>query len=123
LFDLVPYELRTALDAALPSHFEAPSGSRVPIDYADPQGPTLAIRVQELFGLTRHPSVADGKIPLRLVLLSPAYRPIQTTRDLPGFWAGSWREVARDLKGRYPKHFWPDDPASARATARAKPRN
>jgi len=122
LFDLVPYGLRASLEAALPSHFEAPSGSRVPIDYADPQGPTLSIRVQELFGLTRHPSVAEGRIPLRLVLLSPAQRPIQTTLDLPGFWAGSWRDVAKDLKGRYPKHFWPDDPAKAQATARAKPR-
>jgi ATP-dependent helicase HrpB len=82
----------------------------------------LEVRVQELFGLDRHPSVAGGKVPLLLVLLSPAHRPIQTTRDLPGFWRGSWKEVAKDLKGRYPKHFWPTDPAAARATARAKPR-
>jgi ATP-dependent helicase HrpB len=77
--------------------------------------------VQELFGLDRHPTIA-GKVPLLMVLLSPAHRPIQTTSDLPGFWRGSWKDVAKDLKGRYPRHFWPDDPASAQATARAKPR-
>jgi len=106
----------------LPSHFDAPSGSRVPIDYAAENGPALEIRVQELYGLNRHPSVANGRIPLLLVLLSPAHRPIQTTRDLPGFWRGSWKDVAKDMRGRYPRHLWPDDPASAQATSRAKPR-
>jgi ATP-dependent helicase HrpB len=119
---LLPWSLRTQMERLLPSHFDAPSGSRAPIDYEAENGPALEIRVQELFGLDRHPSVADGKIPLLLVLLSPAHRPIQVTRDLPGFWRGSWKEVAKDLKGRYPRHFWPDDPLSAQATSRAKPR-
>jgi ATP-dependent helicase HrpB len=122
LDQLVPYPLRQKMEAMLPGHFDAPSGSRLPIDYGGENGPTLSIRVQELFGLDRHPSVAGGRVPLLLVLLSPAHRPIQTTRDLPGFWRGSWREVAKDLKGRYPRHPWPDDPIAAPPTARAKPR-
>ena len=100
----------------------APSGSSAPIDYEAENGPALEIRVQELFGLDRHPAVGGGKIPLLLVLLSPAHRPIQITRDLPAFWRGSWKDVAKDLKGRYPRHFWPDDPVAAQATNRAKPR-
>ncbi len=119
---LLPWAQRAEIERLLPSHFHAPSGSHVPIDYEAENGPALEIRVQELFGLARHPAVADGKVPLLLVLLSPAHRPIQTTRDLPGFWRGSWTDVAKDLKGRYPRHFWPEDPASAQATARAKPR-
>jgi len=122
LDQLVPWSRRTEIDRLLPSHFGAPSGSSAPIDYEAENGPTLEIRVQELFGLDRHPSVAGGKIPLLLVLLSPAHRPIQVTRDLPSFWRGSWKEVAKDLKGRYPRHFWPDDPISAQPTNRAKPR-
>ena len=123
LFDLLPWARRAEMETLLPSHFAAPSGSRVPIDYTAENGPVLAIRVQELFGLDTHPAIANGKIPLLLSLLSPAHRPIQTTRDLPGFWRGSWRDVARDLKGRYPRHPWPDDPLSAPATNRAKPRS
>jgi ATP-dependent helicase HrpB len=119
---VLPWNRRAEIDRLLPSHFEAPSGSRVPIDYEAENGPALEIRVQELFGLDRHPAVAAGKVPLLLILLSPAHRPIQMTRDLPGFWRGSWREVAKDLKGRYPRHFWPDDPISAQATHKAKPR-
>jgi ATP-dependent helicase HrpB len=119
---LLPWSRRAEIDRLLPSHFDAPSGSHAPIDYEAENGPALEIRVQELFGLDRHPSVAGGKVPLLLVLLSPAHRPIQITRDLPAFWRGSWRDVAKDLKGRYPRHFWPDDPISAQATARAKPR-
>lgn len=122
LFELLPWARRTEIDKLLPSHFEAPSGSRVPIDYDAENGPALEIRVQELFGLDAHPSVANGKVPLLVVLLSPAHRPIQTTRDLPGFWRGSWKDVAKDLKGRYPKHYWPADPLAAQATNRAKPR-
>lgn len=122
LDEQLPWARRSEMDRLLPSHFAAPSGSTVPIDYSGENGPTLEIRVQELFGLDRHPSVAGGKVPLLLVLLSPAHRPIQTTRDLPGFWRGSWKDVAKDLKGRYPKHYWPDDPLAAQATARAKPR-
>ena len=119
---LLPYSLRAEIDRALPSHFDAPSGSRVPIDYAAENGPALEIRVQELYGLNRHPSVANGRIPLLLVLLSPAHRPIQTTRDLPGFWRGSWADVRADMRGRYPKHVWPENPLLAAATSRAKPR-
>jgi ATP-dependent helicase HrpB len=84
--------------------------------------PAIALRVQELFGLSEHPSLAGGRIPLTLHLLSPANRPIQVTRDLPGFWRGSWAAVRSDLRGRYPRHFWPEDPAAAQPTARAKPR-
>ncbi|WP_240230651.1 ATP-dependent helicase HrpB [Devosia lacusdianchii] len=119
---LLPWSPRQEIDRLLPSHFAAPSGSHLPIDYAAENGPALEVRVQELFGLDRHPSVAGGKVPLLLILLSPAHRPIQTTRDLPGFWRGSWRDVAKDLRGRYPRHFWPDDPVNAAATAKAKPR-
>jgi ATP-dependent helicase HrpB len=119
---LLPWDRRAEIERLLPSHFDAPSGSRVPIDYAAENGPAVSIRVQELFGLDRHPSVADGKAPLLLILLSPAHRPIQMTRDLPAFWRGSWKETVKDLKGRYPRHFWPDDPATAQATNRAKPR-
>ena len=120
--DLLPYALRAEIDRALPSHFEAPTGSRISIDYTAVGGPAVELRVQELYGLDRHPSVAGGRIPLTLVLLSPAHRPIQTTRDLPGFWRGSWKDVAKDMRGRYPRHLWPDDPASAAPTTRAKPR-
>ena len=88
----------------------------MPIRY-DGEAPVLAIRVQELFGLDRHPSIAGGTVPLTLELLSPAHRPIQTTRDLPGFWRGSWADVRSDMRGRYPKHVWPDDPLAAAATA------
>ncbi len=119
---LLPWAKRQEIDRLLPSHFSAPSGSHLPIDYAAQNGPTLEIRVQELFGLDRHPAVANGKLPLLVVLLSPAHRPIQTTRDLPGFWRGSWKDVAKDLKGRYPRHYWPDNPLEAAATNRAKPR-
>jgi len=119
---LLPYARRQEIERLLPSHFAAPSGSHLPIDYGAENGPALEVRVQELFGLDRHPSVAGGKVPLLLVLLSPAHRPIQTTRDLPGFWRGSWKDVAKDLKGRYPRHYWPENPLEAAATARAKPR-
>ena len=84
----------------------------MPIRY-DGEWPVLAIRVQELFGLDKHPSIASGTVPLTLELLSPAHRPIQTTRDLPGFWRGSWADVRADMRGRYPKHVWPDDPLAA----------
>ncbi|MFL1876949.1 ATP-dependent helicase C-terminal domain-containing protein, partial [Hansschlegelia beijingensis] len=119
---LVPYDLRRRLDAEAPSHFDAPSGSRLPIDYDAEEGPALDVRVQELFGLQRHPAIAGGQVPLMLRLLSPAQRPIQVTRDLPGFWAGSWKEVRAEMRGRYPKHVWPEDPAAAAPTSRAKPR-
>ena len=122
LHALLPWPLRRRLDAEAPSHFEAPTGSRVPIDYAAEGGPKIAIRVQELFGLARHPAIAGGKIPLVIELLSPAQRPVQTTRDLPGFWRGSYAAVRAEMRGRYPKHPWPDDPLAAPPTRRAKPR-
>ena len=119
---LLPWDQRNELDRLAPSHFEAPTGSKVPIDYAADPGPRIAIRVQELFGLNRHPAIAAGRIPLLVELLSPAHRPIQLTQDLPGFWRGSWVDVKAEMKGRYPKHLWPDDPTQATATRRAKPR-
>jgi ATP-dependent helicase HrpB len=122
LSGLLPYSLRRRLDAEAPTHFEAPSGSRVPIDYEAEEGPKLAIRVQELFGLAQHPSIAGGRVPLVIELLSPAHRPVQVTRDLPGFWRGSYAAVRSEMRGRYPRHPWPDDPLSAPATRRAKPR-
>ncbi|MGD9827695.1 MAG: ATP-dependent helicase HrpB [Hyphomicrobiaceae bacterium] len=119
---LVPWDLRRRLDEAAPTHFTAPTGNRHAIDYAGPDAPALHIRVQELFGTTRHPSLAGGRLPLTLHLLSPAHRPIQITRDLPGFWSGSWAAVRADMRGRYPRHPWPEDPANAAPTHRAKPR-
>lgn len=121
LIALVPHDLQRKIDALAPTHFDAPSGSHVPIRY-DGEAPVLAIRVQELFGLDRHPSIANGTVPLTLELLSPAHRPIQMTRDLPGFWRGSWADVRSDMRGRYPKHVWPENPLEATATSRAKPR-
>jgi ATP-dependent helicase HrpB len=119
---LVLWNLRKRLDAEAPTHFTAPSGSSVPIDYEGEEGPKLAIRVQELFGLAVHPVIAGGRVPLLIELLSPAHRPVQVTRDLAGFWRGSYKDVRADLRGRYPKHPWPDDPLTAPATRRAKPR-
>ena len=118
----LPWELTRRLDEEAPVHFYAPTGTAAPIDYQSEGGPAIALRVQELFGLNAHPSLARGRIPLTLHLLSPAHRPIQITRDLPGFWRGSWAAVRADLRGRYPRHFWPEDPATAAPTNRAKPR-
>lgn len=122
LHALLPWNLRRRLDHDAPTHFAAPSGSRIPIDYSSEDGPKLAIRVQELFGLDRHPTVASGRVPLVIELLSPAHRPVQITRDLPAFWRGSYAAVRAEMRGRYPKHPWPDDPLAAPATGRAKPR-
>ncbi len=119
---LLPWNLKRRLEEEAPPLFEAPTGNRHAIDYESEGAPALHIRVQELFGLKQHPAIAGGKLPLTLYLLSPAHRPIQVTRDLPGFWKGSWAAVKAEMKGRYPKHPWPDDPASAAPTARAKPR-
>ncbi len=122
LHTMLPRELTRRLDAEAPDRFTAPTGSELAIDYSAEAGPTISVKVQELFGLPKHPSVAAGKIPLVLSLLSPAGRPIQVTRDLPAFWRGSWADVKKEMRGRYPKHVWPDDPASAAPTRRAKPR-
>jgi ATP-dependent helicase HrpB len=120
---LLPWPLQRRLDAEAPTHFAAPTGSQVPIDYEAEGGPKIAIRVQELFGLDHHPAIAGGKAPLLIELLSPAHRPVQMTRDLPGFWRGSYAAVRAEMRGRYPKHPWPEDPVAAPATRRAKPRN
>jgi len=122
LMTLLPWELRVRLEREAPTHFEAPTGTMLAIDYEAEQGPTIAVRLQELFGLNTHPSIAKGAVPLVLELLSPAQRPVQVTRDLPGFWRGSYAAVRSDLRGRYPRHPWPEDPASALPTRRVKPR-
>jgi ATP-dependent helicase HrpB len=122
LHNLLPWNQRRALDAEAPTHFEAPTGTRVPIDYEAEGGPSIAIKLQELFGLAQHPSIAGGRVPLVVELLSPAQRPVQVTRDLPGFWRGSYAAVKSEMKGRYPRHPWPDDPLAAAPTRRAKPR-
>ena len=118
----LPWELRARLEREAPTHFEAPTGTMLAIDYEAEQGPTIAVRLQELFGLNTHPSIARGAVPLVLELLSPAQRPVQVTRDLPGFWRGSYAAVRADLRGRYPRHPWPEDPATAQPTRRVKPR-
>ena len=117
---LIPWDRQRALDSAAPARWTAPTGNSFAIDYAAEAGPRVDVRVQEVFGLKVHPTV--GGVPLTLSLLSPGHRPVQTTKDLPGFWAGSWKDVRSDMRGRYPKHVWPEDPANAAATARAKPR-
>ncbi|MDQ8154784.1 MAG: ATP-dependent helicase HrpB [Gemmatimonadota bacterium] len=116
------WKQRERLDVLAPTHCVVPSGSRLPIDYGDPAAPTLAVRLQELFGLADTPRVGDGRVPLTLALLSPAHRPVQVTRDLAGFWARSYFDVRKDLRGRYPKHHWPENPLEAQPTARAKRR-
>ena len=122
LMALLPWDLRARLEREAPTHFEAPTGTMLAIDYEAEQGPTIAVRLQELFGLNSHPSIAKGRVSLVLELLSPAHRPVQVTRDLPGFWRGSYVAVRSDLRGRYPRHPWPEDPASAMPTRRVKPR-
>jgi ATP-dependent helicase HrpB len=116
---LLGWDALKRIDRLAPPAFISPAGSTHPIDYAAEAGPTVELRPQALFGLAEHPALGDGT-PLVLSLTSPAGRPIQTTRDLPGFWAGSWADVAREMRGRYPRHPWPDDPAAASATLRTK---
>jgi ATP-dependent helicase HrpB len=113
---------RIILQREAPTHFTVPSGSAIAIDYTDGEIPSISVRLQELFGLHQTPAVAGGKVPLLLKLLSPAGRPVQITRDLVSFWERGYHEVKKDLKGRYPKHYWPDDPYTAQATRRARPR-
>jgi ATP-dependent helicase HrpB len=118
ILDRLDRPARRALDASCPMRLETPAGTSHAIDYAAEGGPEAEVRVQALFGLDRHPMVAG--VPLVLALTSPGGRVIQKTRDLPAFWAGSWRDVHREMKGRYPRHAWPDDPATARPTVRTK---
>lgn len=120
LMAMLDWSARQLLEKHAPADYLTPAGSRHPIDYSADGGPTVSVRVQEMFGQSRHPSVGDPPVPLILALTSPAHRPIQTTRDLASFWAGSWHDVAREMRGRYPKHSWPDDPASARPTLMTK---
>jgi ATP-dependent helicase HrpB len=120
LHDLLGWDGRQALDRLAPEHLLSPAGSKHPIDYAAEGGPAVVVRPQALFGLAKHPMVGGGRVPLTLRLTSPAGRPIQTTKDLPGFWAGSWASVAKEMRGRYPRHPWPDDPATADPTLRTK---
>ena len=117
---LLGHEAVRRLDRIAPAEFISPAGSRHLIDYSATAGPTVEVRAQALFGLAQHPTIVSGQLPLVLAITSPAGRPIQTTKDLPGFWAGSWRDVAKDMRGRYPRHPWPDDPASAAPTLRSK---
>ena len=118
---LIPWDRQRALEDLAPARLATPLGSAA-IDYAAEGGPRVDVRVQELFGVTTHPTVGGGRVPLTLALLSPARRPVQVTKDLPGFWAGSWAAVRSDMRGRYPRHPWPEDPTRAEATSRAKPR-
>ncbi|MDE2091548.1 MAG: ATP-dependent helicase HrpB [Gammaproteobacteria bacterium] len=122
LFALLGYHKQQQLDELAPTHFTVPTGSRIPIDYAAGEIPVLAVRLQELFGLSKTPAIAGGRLPLLLHLLSPAHRLVQVTRDLAGFWRSSYADVRKDMKGRYPKHHWPEDPLSAVPTRRAKRR-
>ena len=116
------FEQRRMLDRLAPTHVVVPTGSSIPVDYSNPAAPVLAVRLQELFGQVETPRVADGRVPLTLHLLSPAGRPVQVTRDLAGFWRSSYFEVRKELRGRYPKHEWPEDPLTALPTRRAKRR-
>lgn len=120
LEQLLGYDAARKLDRLAPDEFVSPAGSRHAIDYSASGGPAVEVRAQALFGLAQHPMLANGRAPLTLAITSPAGRPIQTTKDLPGFWAGSWRDVTKDMRGRYPKHPWPDDPASAQPTLKTK---
>ena len=119
----LPWDRRAAIDELAPTHVVVPSGSRIPIDYGDAAAPVLAVRLQEMFGLADTPRIARGKVPLTIHLLSPARRPVQVTRDLAGFWKTSYFEVRKQMRGRYPKHYWPDNPMAAEPTRKAKPRN
>lgn len=115
---LVPWDVQRRLDAETPLRFTAPTGNSFAIDYAAEGGPKVEVRVGELYGLSVHPTVAGT--PLAFSLLSPGHKPIQTTKDIPGFWKGSWADVRKDMRGRYPKHVWPEDPAAAAPVTRAK---
>lgn len=122
LLNLLTWDRRRELDERAPTHLEVPSGSRIPIDYSDPSAPVLAVRLQEMFGLTETPRIDRGRIPLTLHLLSPAHRPVQVTQDLESFWRDTYFDVRKDMRGRYPKHYWPENPLEAEPTNRAKPR-
>ncbi|EEP1436483.1 ATP-dependent helicase HrpB [Salmonella enterica subsp. enterica] len=117
---LLDYAMLQRLDSELPGHYTVPTGSRITIRYHEDNPPALAVRMQEMFGEAKTPTIAQGRVPLVLELLSPAQRPLQITRDLSAFWQGAYREVQKEMKGRYPKHVWPDDPANTAPTRRTK---
>ena len=118
----LPFSQQRQLQRLAPAHLTLPTGREVAIDYEAEGGPTVSVKLQALFGLSQHPALAGGAVPITLALLSPAGRPVQVTRDLPGFWRGSYKAVRAEMRGRYPKHPWPEDPLTARPTTRAKPR-
>ncbi|NUQ20298.1 MAG: ATP-dependent helicase HrpB, partial [Gemmatimonadaceae bacterium] len=120
LLERAGWKRRAELDVLAPTHVEVPSGSRILVDYSDSAAPELAVRLQEMFGLVETPRVGGGRVPLTLHLLSPAQRPVQVTRDLAGFWRTSYFDVRKDLRGRYPKHHWPENPLEAVPTRRTK---
>jgi len=121
LLSRIPWESRRRLDALAPKRIEVPSGSSIRVDYSDPRAPALAVRIQEVFGWTETPRIAGGRVPVTMKLLSPAQRPAQVTTDLASFWSDTYFEVKKDLQGRYPKHYWPDDPLTATATRKVRP--
>ena len=118
----MPFAEQRRLDALAPSHLTVPSGSRVRIDYINEGGPSVAVRLQEVFGLTDTPRIVQGRVPLTFQLLSPARRPVQVTRDLASFWRGAYADVRKDLRGRYPRHHWPENPLEAIPTRGTRPR-
>jgi ATP-dependent helicase HrpB len=120
LESLLTYRQRASLDELAPTHYEAPSGSKIPIDYSDPLSPVVAVRLQEMFGAIDTPRLMHGRVALTIHLLSPASRPVQVTKDLASFWRQGYFDVRRDLRGRYPKHYWPDDPLQAEPTSRKR---
>ena len=122
LHGLLDWDQRRRLEELAPTHLPVPTGSRIRVDYTDPEAPVLAVRLQEVFGLTETPRIAGGRVPITMHLLSPAQRPVQVTRDLAGFWRSSYFDVKKEMKGRYPKHHWPDDPLVAEPTRRTKRR-
>jgi len=119
---LLMWQQQRQLDELAPTHLEVPSGSRIRIDYVDESAPAVAVRLQEVFGLEATPRVGGGRVPITFKLLSPAQRPVQVARDLASFWRGAYAEVRKDLRGRYPKHYWPEDPLAAEPTRGARRR-
>ncbi|MAQ46273.1 MAG: ATP-dependent helicase HrpB [Confluentimicrobium sp.] len=115
------WDAKARLDREVPARFTTPTGRAIPIDYSG-DAPEIALKLQEMFGTTVHPTVGPKRLPLRITLLSPAGRPLQTTMDIPGFWTGAYADVRKDMRGRYPRHPWPEDPTEAAPTLRAKPR-
>jgi ATP-dependent helicase HrpB len=120
---LIPYDLNRQLDALAPTHLQVPTGSMIRIDYSDVNAPSVAVRLQEVFGMSATPRIGGDRVPITMQLLSPAQRPVQVTRDLASFWKSGYFDVKKELKGRYPKHYWPDDPLTAEPTRRTKRRN